>query len=79
MFHIIFDYFCYVVVRSLFQVSTMSKVSVKLLVEKCFVHMSAVVLCSGRQSKFLEVQFDRRLPRREAEYCPILYGARYYT
>ena len=55
MFHVIFDYFCLVVVCSLFHVSTMSKVAVKLLVEKCFVPMSAVVLCSGRQSPFLEV------------------------
>ena len=53
--HLIFDYFCHVVVRSLFHVSTMSKVAVKLLVEKCFVPLSAVALCSGRQSLFLEV------------------------
>jgi len=81
--HLIFDYFCHVVVRSLFHVSTMSKVAVKLLVEKCFVPMSAVALCSGRQSPFLEVRFDRRLPRREAEhpspYYPIPYGAKRYT
>jgi hypothetical protein len=80
---LIFDYFCHVVVRSLFHVSTMSKVAVKLLVEKCFVPLSAVALCSGRQSPFLEVRFDRRLPRREAEhpspYCPIPYGAKRYT
>jgi len=37
MFHLIFNYFCHVVVRSLFHVSTMSKVTVKLLVEKYFV------------------------------------------
>jgi len=30
--------------------------------------MSAGTLCSGRQSPFLEVRFDRRLPRREAEH-----------
>ena len=81
--HLIFDYFCHVVVRSLFHVSAMSKVAMKLLVEKCFVPMSAVALCSGRQSPFLEVRFDRRLPRREAEhpspYCPIPYGAKRYT
>ena len=53
--YLIFDYFCHVVLRSLFHVSTMSKVAVKLLVEKCFVPMSAVALCSGRQSPFLEV------------------------
>jgi len=53
--YLIFDYFCHVVVRSLFHVSTMSKVAVKLLVEKRFVPMSAVALCSGRQSPFLEV------------------------
>ena len=46
--YLIFDYFCHVVVCSLFHVSTMSKVAVKLLVEKCFVPMSAVALCSGR-------------------------------
>jgi len=77
--HLIFDYFCHVVVRSLFHVSTMSNVTVKLLVEKCFVPMSAVALCTP----FLEVRFDRRLPRREAEhpspYCPIAYGAKRYT
>ena len=83
--HLIFDYFCHVVVRSFFHVSTMSlsKVAVKLLVEKCFVPLSAVALCSGRQPPFLEVRFDRRLPRREAEhpspYCPIPYGAKRYT
>ena len=48
--HLIFDYFCHVVVRSLLHVSTMSKVAVKLLVEKCFVPMSAVALCSGAVS-----------------------------
>jgi len=47
MFHLIFNYSCHVVVRSLFQVSTMSKVTVKLRVEKRFVPMSAVTLCSG--------------------------------
>ena len=73
--YLIFDYFCHVVVRSLFHVSTMSRVAVKLLVEKCFVHMSAVALCSGRQSPFLEVRFDRRLPRREADICcSVLHG-----
>jgi len=81
--YLIFDYFCHVVVRSLFHVLTMSKVAVKLLVEKCFVPVSAVALCSGRQSPFLEVRFDRRLFRREAEhsgpYCPIPYGAKHYT
>ena len=51
--HLIFNYFCHVVVRSLFHVSAMSKVAIKLLVEKCFVPMSAVALCSGRQSPFL--------------------------
>jgi len=56
MFHLIFDYFCHVVVRILFHVLTMSKVTVKLLVEKCFVPISAVALCSGRQSPFLEIQ-----------------------
>jgi len=80
--HLIFDYFCHIVVRSLFHVS-MSKVAMKLLVEKCFVLMSAVTLCSGRQSLFLQVRFDRRLPRREAEhlspYCPIPHGAKCYT
>jgi len=73
--HLSFEYFFHVVVRSLFHVSTMSKVAVKLLVVKCFVPMSAVALCNGRQSSFLEVRFDRRLPRREAEhpspYCPM--------
>jgi len=59
--YLIFDYFCHVVVRSLFHVSTMSKVAVKLLVLKCFVPMSAVALCSGRQSPFLEVRFDRTI------------------
>jgi hypothetical protein len=81
--HLIFDYFCHVVVRSLFHVSAMSKVAMKLLVEKCFVPMSAVALCSGRQSPFLEVRFDRRLSWREAEhsspYCPIPYGAKRYN
>jgi len=81
--YLIFDYFCHVVVRSLFYVLTMGKVAVKLLVEKDFVPMSAVALCSGRQSPFLEVRFDRRLPRREAEhpspYSPIPYGAKRYT
>ena len=75
--YLIFDYFCQVVVRSLFHVSTMSNVAVKLLVEKCFVPMSAVALCSGCQSPFLEVRFHRRLPRRETEhpspYCQICY------
>jgi len=83
MFHLIFDYFCHVIVRSLFHVSTMSKLTVKLLVEKYFVPMSTVDLRSGRQSQFLEVQFDRRLPRRESEhpgpYCPIPHGAKRYT
>ena len=50
-----FEHFCHVVVRSLFHVSTMSKVTVKLLVKKSFVPISAVALCSGRQSLFLEV------------------------
>jgi len=81
--YLIFDYFCHLFVRSLFHVSTMSKVAVKLLVEKCFVPKSAVALCSGRQSPSLEVRFDRRLPRCEAEhpspYCPIPYGAKRYT
>ena len=81
--YLIFNYFCHVLVRSLFHASTMSKVAVKLLVNNCFVPMSAVALCSGRQSPFLEVRFDRRLPRREAEhpspYCPIPYGAKRYT
>jgi len=40
-------------------------------------------LTSTPQSPFLEVRFDRRLPRREAEhpspYCPIPYGAKRYT
>ena len=40
--YLIFDYFCHVVVRSLFPASTISKVAVKLLVEKCFVPLSAV-------------------------------------
>ena len=53
--YLIFDYFCHVVVCSLFHVSTMSNVAVKLLVEKCSVPMSAVALCSGRESPFLEV------------------------
>ena len=44
--YLIFNYICHVVVRSLFHVSTMSKVAVKLLVEKRFVPMSAVALCS---------------------------------
>jgi len=70
--HLIFDFFCHVVERSLFHVSTMSKVAVKLLVEKCFVPMSAVALCSGRQSPFLEGRFDRRLSRREAEHPTVL-------
>ena len=74
MFSMIFKNFCYVV-RSLFYVSTMSNVAVELLVEKCFVYMSAIALCSGRESPFLEVRFDRRLPWREAghpsPYCPI--------
>ena len=78
--HLIFDYFCHVVVCSLCHVSTMKKVAVKLLVEKCFVPMSAVAVCCGRQFPFLEVRFDRILPRREAEhpspYCPIPYGAK---
>jgi len=56
MFHLIFDYFCHVFVRNLFQVSTMSKVTVKLLVENCFVHMSAVAPCSGHCPHFL--RFD---------------------
>jgi len=77
--HLIFDYFCHVVVRSLFHVSTMSKVAVKLLVEKCIVPMSAVALCSGRQSPFLEVLFDRRWPEHPSPYCPIPYGAKRYT
>ena len=83
MIHLIFDYFCHVVVSSLFHVSMMSKVRVKLLMEKRFVLMSAVTLCTGRQSPFLEIRFDRRLPRREAEhpgpYCPIPYGAKRYS
>ena len=69
--------------RSLFHVSTMSKVALKLLVEKYFVLMSAVALCSDGQSPFVEIRFERRLPRREAEhlgpYCPIPYGAKRYT
>ena len=74
--YLIYDYFCHVVVHSLFHVSTLSKVAGG---ERC-----AVALCSGRQSPFLEVRFDRRLPRREAEhpptpYCPIPYGAKRYT
>jgi len=81
--HLILNYFCHAVVRSLFHVSKMSKVAVKLLVETCFVPMSAVALCSGCQSPFLEVWFDRRLTLREAEhlspYCPIPYGAKRYT
>jgi len=81
--YLIFIYFCHVVVCSLFHVSTMSNVAVKLLVDKCFVLMSAVELCSGRESQFFEVQFDRKLPRCEAEhpspYCPIPYGAKRYT
>ena len=55
LFHLVFNYFCYVVVRSLFHVSTMSEVAVKLLMEKCFVPVSAVALCSSRESPFLEV------------------------
>ena len=55
MFHLILDYFYHIVVRSLFHVSTMSKVTMKLLVERCFVPMSTIALCSGRQSPFLEV------------------------
>ena len=82
MFYLIFKNFCYVV-RSLFYVSTMSNVAVELLVDKCFVYMSAIALCSGRESPFLEVRFDRRLPWREAEYpgpyCPILYVVKRYT
>jgi len=76
LFHLIFDFFDHVVLRSLFHVSTMNNVAVKLLVEKYFVSMSAVALCSSRESPFLEVRFDRRWPRREAEhpgpYCLIL-------
>jgi len=55
MFHLVFDYFCHIVVRSLFHVSTMSKVTMKLLVEKCFVPMPTIALCSVRQSPILEV------------------------
>jgi len=85
MFHLNLDVLpdCHVVMRCLFHVSTMSKVTVKLLVEKCFVPMSAFALCSGRQPPFLEDRFDRRLPWREAEhpgpYCRIPYGAKCYT
>jgi len=57
VFYLIFDYFCHVVVRSLFHVSTMSQVAVKLLVEKCFVSMSAVALCSGAVSPYF-LRFD---------------------
>jgi len=42
--YLIFEKNCHVVVRSLFHVSTMSKVAVKLLVEKFFDPMSAVAL-----------------------------------
>jgi len=45
--YLIVERFCHVVVRSLFHVLIMSKVAVKLLVEKCFVPMSSVALCSG--------------------------------
>jgi len=83
MFHLIFEYFCHVAVSSLFFVSKMSKVTVKLLVEKFFVPKSAITLCSDRQSPFFEVRFDRRLSRREAEnpgpYCPIPYGSKCYA
>jgi len=54
--HLIFDNFCHVVVHSLFHVSTRSKVAVNLLVEKCFVPMSAVALYSGVGPHFL--RFD---------------------
>ena len=53
--YLIFNYFCHVVVRSLFDVSTMSKLTVKLLVEKCFVPMSSAALYRGHHSPFLEV------------------------
>jgi len=83
LFHPIFNYFCHVVVCSLFHDLTMSNVAVNLLGEKYFVLISTVALCSCRQSPFLEVRFDRRLPRCEAEhpgpYCPIPYGAKRYT
>ena len=60
--HLIFDYFCHVVVRSLFHVSTMSKMAVKLLVEKCFVPLSAVALCSGRHPHFLRFNLTGDCP-----------------
>jgi len=45
--------------------------------------MSAVALHCSRDSPCLEVSFDRRLPRREAEYpgsyCSIPCGAKRYT
>jgi len=83
LFHLIFNYLCYVVVRSLFHVSTISEVSMKLLMEKGFVPMSTVALCSRREFLFLEVRFDSRLPRCEIEhhgsYCPIPYEVKCYT
>ena len=54
--YLIFDF--HVVVCSLFHVLTMSKVAVKLLVEKCFVPISAVALCSGRQSPRFDLTGD---------------------
>jgi len=53
---LIFDYLCHVVVHSLFHVSTMSKVAVKLLVEKYLVPMAAIALYSGVGPHFL--RFD---------------------
>jgi len=55
-------------VRSLFHVSTKSKVAVKVLVGKYCIPMSAFALFSSRECSFLEVQFDKRLPQREAEH-----------
>ena len=69
--------------RSLFHVSTKSEVAVKVLVGKCCIPMSAFALFSSRECSFLEVQFDKRLPQREAEhlgpYCPIPHRAKRYT
>jgi len=66
--NMIFYYFCHIVVRSLFFISTMSEVAVMLQVEKCFVPMSAVALCRDRESSFLEVRFDKKLPWRDAQH-----------
>jgi len=66
--YMIFYYFCHIVVRGLFFISTMSEVAVMLHVEKCFVPMSAVALCRDRESSFLEVRFDKKLPRRDAQH-----------